>query len=176
MEKARERGAKIVVIDPVRTMTAESADWFIQPLPGTDIALMLAMMNVIIAEGLYDTDFVAEHTTGFEQLVDHVADWSPVRAGGVCGLEPEVIIQLAREYATTRPAFIRTLIGAEHSRDGASFFRTISLLPMLIGSWRERGGGVARSLRSSPPGPRVHPRGRCRRPGVTRRPPGGSGA
>jgi anaerobic selenocysteine-containing dehydrogenase len=148
VEKARERGAKIVVIDPVRTMTAESADWFIQPLPGTDIALMLAMMNVIIAEGLVDTDFVAEHTTGFEQLVDHVADWSPVRAGGVCGLEPEVIIQLAREYATTRPAFIRTLIGAEHSRDGASFFRTISLLPMLIGSWRERGGGVARSIGS----------------------------
>ena len=80
IERARANGARIVVIDPIRTMTAEEADQFVQPLPGTDVAMMLAMMHVIIGEGLTDADWIAEHTLGFDELAAHVADWTPERA------------------------------------------------------------------------------------------------
>ena len=77
IEAARADGAKVVVIDPIRTITAEAADEFVQPLPGTDIALMLAMMHVLIRDGLVDTPWVDAHTLGFDELAAHVADWTP---------------------------------------------------------------------------------------------------
>ncbi|MFM8562718.1 MAG: molybdopterin-dependent oxidoreductase [Acidimicrobiia bacterium] len=148
IEEARAAGAKVVVIDPVRTVTAEVADWFIQPLPGTDVALMLAMMHVILRDGLIDREYVTRHTEGFDDLADHAASCSPEWAADICGVEASTIERLAHEYATTRPAMIRTLIGAEHREQGAMFFRTITCLPALIGSWRERGGGFSRSVGS----------------------------
>ena len=148
IDEARAAGAKVVVIDPVRTVTAEAVDWFIQPLPGTDVALMLAMMHVIIRDGLTDRDYVASHTEGFDELAAHVQTCSPEWASDICGIDAATIERLAREYATTRPAMIRTLIGAEHREQGAMFFRTITCLPALIGSWRERGGGYSRSVGS----------------------------
>lgn len=144
--EARRNGATVVVIDPVRTMTARSADWFVQPLPGTDPALALAMMHVIIRDGHVDTDYVERYTTGFEQLREHVAGWTPARAAEVCGIDADVIERLATAYATSRPAAIRTLIGAEHREHGAMWFRTIACLPLLTGAWRDRGGGYARSV------------------------------
>ena len=146
IEAARANGALIVVIDPVRTITADSADWFIQPLPGTDVALMLAMMHVLVRDGLVDTEWVAAHTTGFDELAAQVADWTPQRAGEVCGLDPTDIEVLARHYGTMQPAAIRTLIGAEHHEQGAMFFRTLACLPALVGAWRHRGGGYSRSV------------------------------
>ena len=146
IERARERGAELVVIDPIRTITAAEADRFIQPLPGTDIAMMLAMMHVIIRDGLHDREYVDEHTVGFDELADAVADWTPDRAAGECGVPADVIETLARDYATVRPAAIRSLIGAEHHENGAMFYRTIACLPALTGSWRERGGGLMRSV------------------------------
>ena len=148
IERARADGARIVVIDPIRTMTAEEADQFVQPLPGTDVAMMLAMMHVIIGEGLTDADWIAEHTLGFDELAEHVADWTPERAAAECGVDADVIRGLAREYATTRPAAIRTLIGAEHHEHGAMFYRTLACLPALTGAWRDRGGGLMRSVGS----------------------------
>ena len=148
VEKARANGAKIVVIDPVRTVTADAADWFLPIRPGTDVALVLAMMHVIVRDDLVDHDYVAQHTSGFDELVEHVRDWTPERAAAECGLEAADIERLAREYATTTPAFIRTLIGAEHRELGAQFFRSVSLLPALIGSWKHRGGGFSRSVGS----------------------------
>jgi anaerobic selenocysteine-containing dehydrogenase len=148
IERARANGAKVVVIDPIRTITAEEADQFVQPLPGTDIAMMLAMMHVIIRDGLADTEWVGEHTLGFDELATHVADRTPEWAAAQCGVPADVIETLAREYATTRPAAIRTLIGAEHHENGAMFYRTLACLPALIGSWRERGGGLMRSVGS----------------------------
>jgi anaerobic selenocysteine-containing dehydrogenase len=148
IEEARGKGAKVVVIDPVRTITAEAADQFIQPLPGTDIALMLAMMHVIIRDGLVDHDYIAKHTSGFEELSAHVASWTPAQAASICGIDADVIETLAREYATTTPAFIRTLIGAEHREHGAQFFRTIVCLPSLTGAWKHKGGGYSRSVGS----------------------------
>ena len=148
IEKARANGAKLVVIDPIRTITAEEADQFIQPLPGTDIAMMLAMMHVIIRDQLFDQEWVTEHTLGFDELAASVADWTPERAAAACGVEADVIEALATEYATIRPAAIRSLIGAEHHENGGMFYRTIACLPALTGSWRDLGGGLFRSVGS----------------------------
>jgi anaerobic selenocysteine-containing dehydrogenase len=148
IERARANGAKVVVIDPIRTITAEAADQFVQPRPGTDIAMMLAMMHVIITEGLVDQEWVDAHTLGFEELAEAVADWTPERAAAACGVDADVITALAREYATTTPSAIRSLIGAEHHENGAMFYRTIVCLPALTGAWRHRGGGFFRSVGS----------------------------
>ena len=148
VEEARANDARVVVIDPMRTMTAESADWFIQPLPGTDTALMLGMMHVLIRDGLVDAEYIDSYASGFESLEQHVTDWTPERAASVCGVPAVDIEQLARAYGTSKPAFIRTLIGAEHHENGAMFFRTLACLPVLTGSWRVPGGGLARSVGS----------------------------
>ena len=148
VEKARANGAKVVVIDPIRTLTADDCDQHIQPLPGTDIAMMLAMMHVIIRDDLLDRDWVTAHTLGFDELAESVADATPAWAAEQCGIDTDVIETLAREYATIRPAAIRTLIGAEHHENGAMFFRTMACLPALTGAWRDRGGGLFRSVGS----------------------------
>jgi anaerobic selenocysteine-containing dehydrogenase len=146
VEEARAAGATIVVVDPMRTMTAEAADWFVQPLPGTDVALMLGMMHVLVRDDLIDHDYVDRHTLGFAELADRVAGWTPERVATTCGIEASEVERLGRAYGTTTPAFIRTLIGAEHREHGAMFFRTLACLPALTGSWRHRGGGLARSV------------------------------
>ena len=148
IEAARADGARVVVVDPIRTITADAADEFIQPLPGTDIALMLAMIHVLVRDGLVDRTWVDAHTVGFDELAAHVADWSPARAAALCGVDATTIERLARDYGTTRPAAIRTLIGAEHHENGAMFYRTLAVLPALVGAWQDRGGGLARSVGS----------------------------
>jgi anaerobic selenocysteine-containing dehydrogenase len=145
IEEAREKGAQVVVIDPIRTMTADSADWFLQPLPGTDVALMLALMHELIRRDLIDHEWVEAHTVGFDELAAHVAAWSPERVGEITGVEPSDIERLAELYGTIRPAAIRTLIGGEHHQQGAMFFRTLTCLPALVGAWRDKGGGFSRS-------------------------------
>lgn len=142
IQKARDVGAQVVVIDPLKTRTAAVADWHIQPLPGTDAALALGMMHVMVSEGLYDADYVARYTHGFEPLCERLAAYTPVRAAELTGLEAEEIVRLARLYATTRPAVIRPLVGMEHHAQGAMIFRTLACLPALSGAWRERGGGL----------------------------------
>jgi len=146
VEAARANGAQIVVIDPIRTITADAADWFVQPRPGTDTALVLAMLHVLVRDDLVDHDYVERHTDGFTELAAHVADWTPERAGAVTGLDPTEIEHLARCYGEAEPAFIRTLIGAEHHEHGARFFRALGCLPLVTGSWRHVGGGLARSV------------------------------
>jgi anaerobic selenocysteine-containing dehydrogenase len=153
IEKARADGARLVVIDPMRTITAdavepERGDRFIQPLPGTDIAMMLAMMHVIIRDGLTDDGWIESHTSGFDELRGAVAEWTPSRAAAVTGVDGDVIEQLACEYATVSPAGIRSLVGAEHHENGAMFFRTLACLPALTGAWAERGGGITKSVGS----------------------------
>lgn len=148
VEEARERGAEIVVIDPVRTMTAGSADRFIQPLPGTDAALVLGMLHVLVRDDLVDHDYVERYTTGFAELAASVRDWTPERAAAACGLDAADVEWLGRRYGEAKPAFIRTLIGAEHHEHGARFFRTLGCLPLVTGSWRHLGGGLSRSVGS----------------------------
>jgi anaerobic selenocysteine-containing dehydrogenase len=148
IEEARGNGAKVVVVDPVRTVTADAADQFIQPLPGTDVAMMLAMMHVLVRDGLVDRDYLDRHASGFDELAAHVADWTPTRASAICGVAAGTIEALAHDYGTVTPTFIRTLIGAEHREHGAQFFRTLLCLPTLTGAWRHRGGGLSRSVGS----------------------------
>jgi anaerobic selenocysteine-containing dehydrogenase len=148
IEAARADGARVVVIDPIRTLTAEAADEHVQPLPGTDIALMLAMIHVLARDDLVDRPWVDAHTVGYTELAEHVRDWTPQRAAEICGVDVESIERLAHDWGTIRPAAIRTLIGAEHHENGAMFHRTLAVLPALVGAWRDRGGGLARSVGS----------------------------
>ncbi|MGN6672205.1 MAG: molybdopterin-dependent oxidoreductase, partial [Thermomicrobiales bacterium] len=107
IKEAQDNGAQLVVIDPRRTRTAERADWHLQPNPGSDAALALGMMQVIIAEGLHDADYVREHTLGFDELACRAAEYPPERVAALTGLPAEDIVRLARLYATTKPAVIR---------------------------------------------------------------------
>jgi len=146
--EARSRGAKIVVVDPIRTRTAEQADWHIQPRPGSDATLAMAMMHVIIRDNLVDHHYVSQHAVGYEQLVERVQQYAPSSVADRVGLPVDVIETFAREYATIQPSLLRPLIGLEHHRNGAMMFRTLACLPVLIGSWRHRGGGLSRSTGS----------------------------
>lgn len=140
---AQSKGAKVVVIDPLKTRTASAADWHVRPLPGSDAALALGMMHVIVAEGLHDLAYIEAHTAGFEALRGRLAEYPPERVAALTGLEAQEIIDLARAYATTQPAAIRVLVGMEHHPDGEMAFRTIACLPALVGAWKAHGGGLA---------------------------------
>jgi anaerobic selenocysteine-containing dehydrogenase len=140
--EARRRGAKLVVIDPYRTRTAACADWYLPINPGTDGALALAMMHVIIGEGLHDRDYVAKHTLGFDALCEKVKDYPPERAAQWTGIAAEDIRKLAREYATVRPSVIRLNYGVQRSEGGGMATRAIAMLPCIIGSLKEIGGGI----------------------------------
>lgn len=146
--EARKRGARIVVVDPIKTRTAAQADWHLAPRPGSDTALMLAMMHVIIRDDLVDHDYVSRYAEGYEQLAERVKKYSPAHAATITGLAADDIERLAREYATITPSLLRPLIGLEHHHNGAMMFRTLTCLPILIGAWRHRGGGLARSTHS----------------------------
>ena len=143
--EARRKGAKLVVIDPYRTRTAACADWYLPINPGTDGALALAMMHVIIGEGLHDADYVAKHTLGFDQLQEKVRDYPPERAAQWTGITAQDIRKLAREYATVRPSVIRLNYGVQRSEGGGMATRAIAMLPCIIGSWKEVGGGLQMS-------------------------------
>jgi anaerobic selenocysteine-containing dehydrogenase len=124
-------------------ITAKQADWHVVIKPGTDGALALAMMNVIIAEDLVDDDYVAKYTVGFDELKERAAQFSPERVAGITGIAADDIRKLAREYATTQPAAIRQGVAIERSRGGGQAIRAITCLPALVGAWRHVGGGTA---------------------------------
>ncbi len=142
VEEARAAGARLVVIDPLRSPTAEKADLHLRPRPGTDAALALGMMHVVVGEGLHDARYVELHAVGFERLRERLADYPPERVAAITGVEPRSIVALAKEYATTRPAAIQVHIGMEKHRHGGMIYRTIACLPAVVGAWRERGGGL----------------------------------
>lgn len=142
IEEARRNGAKLVVIDPYRTRTAQCADWFLPINPGTDSALAFGMMHVIIAEKLYDSDYVAKHVNGFDELVKRVHDYPPHRVSEWTGIAAEDIVKLACEYATTAPAVIRVNYGVQRSQNGGTNVRAIAMLPCIVGAWKHAGGGI----------------------------------
>ena len=141
IEEGRRNGAKLVVIDPYRTRTAACADWHIPINPGTDVALALGMMHVIINENLYDADYVARHTTGFDELRGKVQEYPPEKVATWTGMSAADVQKLAREYATQRPSVIRMNYGVQRSENGGTAARAIAMLPCIIGSWKEVGGG-----------------------------------
>jgi anaerobic selenocysteine-containing dehydrogenase len=142
IKEALENGARLIGIDPYRNHTLDHCHQLIQLRPGTDAAFALAVMNVILSEGLEDRDYIESYTIGFEGLKDRAADFPPSRAASICGVTEEEIINFAREYATTRPAAIRINYGLQRHAGGGMAVRAISCLPALTGAWREAGGGV----------------------------------
>jgi anaerobic selenocysteine-containing dehydrogenase len=140
--EARRQGARFYVIDPRRNRTGALADRHYAINPGSDTALALAMMHVIIGEKLYDADYVARHTTGFDTLAERVKAWPPERGEAFTGIPRQDIAALAREYAATRPAFIRLNYGVQRSERGGMAVRAITLLPVLTGAWKDVGGGL----------------------------------
>ncbi len=148
--EARRKGAKLVVIDPYRTRTAACADWYLPINPGTDAALALGMMHVIIGENLHDAGYVENYTLGFDQLREKVKEYPPERVAHWTGISADDIRRLAREYATVRPAAIRLNYGVQRSENGGMATRTVAMLPCLTGSWKEVGGGLQMSLSGAP--------------------------
>ncbi len=140
--EARRNGAKLYTIDPVRTRTAGLSDKHFAIFPGSDLALALGLAHVIIGEKLYDADYVAKYTSGFAELDERVSAYDPERVAALTGIGKEDIVQLAREYATVRPAVIRLNYGLQRSERGGSAVRAIAALPALTGSWKEAGGGL----------------------------------
>ncbi len=142
IQQARKQGAPVIVIDPARTRTARAADEWIPIRPGTDGALALAMMHVIISEDLVDHDYVQAHTTGFEALAQRVREFAPAWAEKITGIPATRIVRLARRYADAKPAAVRINYGLQRHAAGGMAVRNIATLPALTGHWRYRGGGV----------------------------------
>ncbi len=158
IEEARRKGARLVVIDPYRTRTAALADEWLQINPGTDGLLALALMHVIFREGLEDAAYLRECTHGADELRAHAlqAEHAPAAVAAVTGIAAEVIERLGRAYGLAGrggpgPAVIRVNYGVQRSENGGTAARAICMLPLLTGSWKQRGGGLLLSTSGSFP-------------------------
>jgi len=141
-QEAKRRGAKLVAIDPYRSQTAEKCHEHIALMPGTDAALALGMMHVLIAEDLVDRDYVDRYTVGFDALRERAAAFPPERVARICGIGRESVVDLARAYGTTKPAAIRLNYGMQRHAGGGNAVRAVACLPALVGSWRDPAGGA----------------------------------
>ncbi len=141
-QEAKRRGATLVAIDPYRSLTAEKCHRHIALLPGTDSALALGLMHVLIRDGLIDDDYVQRHTLGFEGLSERASLYPPAKVAAICGITPQEIESLAQLYGTTRPALIRANYGMQRVRGGGMATRNIACLPALVGAFRDAAGGM----------------------------------
>ena len=140
--EARRNGGRFYVIDPHQNRTGKAADRWFPIHPGSDAALALGMMHVILRESLHDADYVARFTEGLDELKQQTADYTPEHVEQLTGIAAHDVVNLAREYATTRPAAIRLNYGVQRSERGGLSVRAIACLPALTGSWKEVGGGL----------------------------------
>jgi len=139
---AKKRGAKLVVVDPYRTGTAEKADLHLALRPGTDGALACAVMHVLFAEGMADWDYLRRYTDCPEELAAHLRTRTPGWAAGITGLPAETIERFARLYGGTKRSFIRAHHGFSRSRNGAANMHAVVCMPAVTGAWAHRGGGA----------------------------------
>jgi len=140
--EARERGARVIAIDPIRTRTAAQCDEWISIRPGTDAALALGMMHVLFERGLEDAAYLDAYTLGADQLRERAREYSPERVSGITGVPVDTIVALAEQYGRSKAAFIRVNYGLQRHRGGGMAVRTIACLPAVTGHWRRPGGGV----------------------------------
>src|ERR1051326_7935082 len=140
--EARRNGGRFYVIDPRQNRTGKAADRWFPIYPGSDAALALGMMHVILRESLHDAEYVSRFTEGIDELEMQVAAYTPERVEQLTGIAAEDVLSLAREYATTRPAAIRLNYGVQRSERGGLAVRAIACLTALTGSWRYLGGGL----------------------------------
>ncbi|MED3563808.1 molybdopterin oxidoreductase family protein [Bacillus xiapuensis] len=144
-QKARKKGAKIIVIDVHKNQTGRMADWFIPILPGTDAALALGIMHILYKENLVNRPFLEEYTIGYQELEDHLEQYHPQMVSDITGVPVEDLYQLARMYGTISPSMIRIGNGLQHHDNGGMNARTIGCLPALTGQWVVKGGGAVRA-------------------------------
>lgn len=150
-QEARRRGARLIAIDPYRTATADKCDQHIALRPGTDSALALGMMHVLIRDERLDRDYIARHTLGFDALAQRVQDYPPARVAAICGLQESEVEQLAQLYGRCQPAAIRTNYGINRTGGGGMALRTLACLPALTGAWRHPAGGILLSTSGNYP-------------------------
>ncbi|MFC1980126.1 molybdopterin-dependent oxidoreductase [Chloroflexota bacterium] len=136
------RGIKLIVVDPRASALAKKADIHAQIRPGTDCALALSVLNVIINEWLYDRDFVEQWTVGFAQLAEHVKDWSPEKVEAITWVEAETIREMARMYASSKPATVSLGISMDHCTNGIQAIRAITTLIAITGNFDIPGGNT----------------------------------
>lgn len=158
-QEAKRRGAKLIAIDPYRSLTAEKCHQHIALLPGTDAAFALGLMHVLIAEDLLDHAYIADHTLGFEELAERSRDWTPQRTAETCGVTEQEVIDLARLYGGMarrgEPVAIRCNYGVQRARGGGMAVRNMACLPALVGAWRHAAGGIQLSTSGSFPANRA---------------------
>lgn len=145
--EARKKGAFIVAIDPIRTRTAAASDWHVAPIPGTDAALALGLLRVVLAEGKEDSAFIGERTVGWEAFRQRILEFPPSRVAAITGLSTESIVELGKRLADSRPTGIRIGIGIQRHGGGGMAVRTLTCIPGVTGDWRYPGGGVCYDTR-----------------------------
>ncbi len=155
VQEAKRRGATIIAIDPYRSLTAEKCHQHIALLPGTDTALALGLMHVLIRDDYLDHDYIKNYTLGFEQLAERVKIWTPEHTAKICGIAPEVVEQLAQLYGKTalqgEAVAIRLSYGIQRTHGGGMAVRNVACLPALVGAWRQPAGGILLSSGDSFP-------------------------
>ena len=138
----RDRGAKLVVIDPYRTPTAEKADQHLMLKPGTDGALACAVMQVLFRDGFADRKYLEKYTDVPDELAAHLQSRTPEWAADITGLSVDEIVDFAHLYGKTQRSFIRIGYGMSRSRNGAANIHAVTCLPAVTGAWQYRGGGA----------------------------------
>ena len=149
LQAAHENGAKIVMVDPRCNNSTVFADEWLPINPGTDLAFILAMCNVLIRDGIYDKDYVAENVEGFDEFAAGIADHTPLWAEGVCGISAETIERLAHEFAQAAPAASidagwRGGFGNQYANSGETA-RALVIFNTLLGCWNQEGGALLTS-------------------------------
>lgn len=154
-QEAKRRGAKLIAIDPYRSLSAEKCHQWLAIKPGTDAALALAMMHVLIRDDPHtkalDHEYIAKYTLGFAELKDRASEWTPERAAAICGIPANEIEALAALYGSTKKAAIRLNYGMQRHGGGGMAVRTIACLPALTGAWTEACGGLLLSTSGAYP-------------------------
>lgn len=145
-QEAKRRGAILIAIDPYRSLTAEKCQHHIALLPGTDAALALGLMHILIRDDLLDHDYIENYTLGFDQLKDRVSTWTPARVASTCGITLEEVEFLGKLYGETakqgEAVAIRVNYGVQRAHGGGMAVRNIACLPALVGAWRLAAGGI----------------------------------
>ncbi len=145
LKAAQRNGCQVIVIDPRRTRTARGADLHLAPQPGTDAALALGLGHIIVTENLHNQAWLEANTVGWPQLRERLEEYPPARVAQITGLPEDTIINLARQYATSRPSLIKITDGIQRHQGGGQTVRAICALPALIGQYGTVGGGLAYS-------------------------------
>src|SRR4030095_6076710 len=141
-QEAKRRGAKLIAIDPYRSLTAEKCHQHIALMPGTDAAFALGVMHVLVREGWLDRDYIERYTLGYDGLEERAQEFDPQRVASICGISAAEVEDFARDYWQVRPAVIRVNYGMQRARGGGNAVRAVACLPALVGHWREAARGA----------------------------------